>query len=451
MYHRTMYMRCVQNILQHSWIRKRIPVPLVRRIFTDTNDERRTVTRRFGLDYEYLCNPENSSVIEELIKKRKGVGDIRKVVELSKKLQSQNMTTEEYTALETELEKAALMIPNKASPHLFEYGETPKVIEYVNSKPDFSFKPREVHELGKDLDIIRMENLGNLTGPRSYYLRGALADLEQALIRYTVSSLLKRGFVLMSVPDLLYSHIIEGCGMSTRGQRTQVYHIADSEDVCLSGTAEMAIGGYLKNREFSLKELPLKLAAVSRCYRAETSSLREEKGIYRVHGFTKVEMFGVTAAESKEESHQLYSEMTEIQKELFSSLAIHFQILDMPLHELGAPAYTKTDMEAWMPGRGAYGEISSASNCTDYQSCRLNISYRNKDGVQKLAHTVNGTACAIPRSLIAICETHQTEEGHIRIPPVLRPYMSGLETIIPSASQCQMSWIKQKTYPGKIR
>lgn len=161
-----------------------MPVPVVRRIFTDTNDEGKTVTRRFGLDYEYLCNPENSSVIEELIKKRKGVGDIWKVVELSKKLQTPNMTTEEYTALEAELEKAALMIPNKASPHLFEYGETPKVIEYVNSKPDFSFKPREIHELGKDLDIIRMENLGNLTGPRSYYLRGALADLEQVLIRF---------------------------------------------------------------------------------------------------------------------------------------------------------------------------------------------------------------------------------------------------------------------------
>lgn len=179
-----MYKTCVKNILQFSRIRKKIPVPVVRVICTDTNNERKTVTRRLGLDYEYLCNPKNSSVIEELIQKRKGVGDIWKVLELNKKLQSQNLTTQESTALEAELEKAALMIPNKASPHLSEYGETPKVIEYVNSKPEFSFKPLEIHELGKELDIIRLENLGNLTGPRSYYLRGALADLEQALIRF---------------------------------------------------------------------------------------------------------------------------------------------------------------------------------------------------------------------------------------------------------------------------
>ncbi|XP_042218495.1 serine--tRNA ligase, mitochondrial-like [Homarus americanus] len=404
------------------------------------------------LDYEYLCDPENAHKIDELIKRRKNLGNIWKVHEINKKLKSISPSSQEYEALHMELEREARNIPNKASPHLWDYGDEPKILEFINPKPKFNFTPRELGELGQMLDIMRTENLGNITGSRSYYFKGALADLEQALIRYTVSYLLKMGFTLMSVPDLLYSHVIEGCGMNTRGEHSQVYHIVNpKEDVCLAGTAEMALGGFLKNKQLTLEELPMKLAAVSRCYRAEASSAQEERGIYRVHGFTKVEMFGVTAAETGEESPQLYSEMTQIQKELFSQLGIHFQILDMPLNDLGAPAYTKTDMEAWMPGRGLYGEISSASNCIDYQARRLHITYSNREGIQRFAHTVNGTACALPRTIIALCESFQSYNGTITIPPVLRPYMSGLVNIEPPSIPCKMTWIKQKTYPGKIQ
>ncbi|XP_064079029.1 serine--tRNA ligase, mitochondrial-like isoform X2 [Macrobrachium nipponense] len=403
------------------------------------------------LNYEYLCDPQNLSHIEKLTLLRKGVGDIRKIIDLYNKMKSLPADAQERELLEEELEKEASLIPNDASPHLFEYGEEPRLIEFVNKKPEFDFEPKELHEIGQKLDILRTENLGLLNGSRSYFFRGALADLEQALIRYTVSYLVKQGFTLMSVPDLLYSSIIESCGMSTRGERTQVYRIEGLDDVCLSGTAEMAIGGYLRNRQYCLNDLPLKMAAVSRCYRAETSNLREERGIYRVHGFTKVEMFGVTASERGDESKDLYNEIIQIQRELFSKLGVHFQVLDMPLNDLGAPAYSKVDIEAWMPGRKAYGEISSASNCTDFQSRRLNITYRNDHGEPKFVHTVNGTACAIPRMLIALCETFQSEDGTVTIPQILQPYISGLESIkFYDHTPCRMTWIKRKTYTGKI-
>ncbi|KAG0722313.1 Serine--tRNA ligase, mitochondrial [Chionoecetes opilio] len=212
----------------------------------------------------------------------------------------------------------------------------------------------------------------------------------------------------------------------------------------------MSLGGYLMGRQLEAHQLPLKLAAVSRCYRAESSGQAEERGIYRVHAFTKVEMFGATAADTGQESRDLFSEMMLLQKDLYSKLGLHFQVLDMPLHDLGAPAYTKTDMEAWMPGRGIYGEISSASNCTDYQSARLNITYRDAEGRERLVHTVNGTACAVPRLVIALCENFQDSEGNISLPAALHPHLPGASKIQPPNSPCRITWIRNKAFQGTI-
>jgi len=199
-------------------------------------------------------------------------------------------------------------------------------------------------------------------------------------------------------------------------------------ELCLSGTAEMAIGGSLQDRIFEEDELPLKLAAISRCYRAETSSLEEERGLYRVHEFTKVEIFGVTANETGKESDTLQQEFRSIEESNFSTLGLHFKTLEMPPTELGLPAFRKFDIEAWMPGRKMFGEISSCSNCTDYQSRRLNIRYRpkNSTGSSKLkfVHTVNGTACAVPRMLIALIETFQQPDQSIKIPRILERFMT---------------------------
>lgn len=241
---------------------------------------------------------------------------------------------------------------------------------------------------------------------------------EQALIKYTITEILNHGFNLMTVPDILPAEVINACGMQTDGERNQIYRILPS-NLCLSGTSEMALAGYFAGTKLNPKKLPVKVTAVSRCFRAETSARNEEKGIYRVHQFTKVEMFSVCHAS---QSEAMLDEFKEIEISLFNKLGLYFKLLDMPPNELGAPAYRKYDIETWMPGRKLWGEISSCSNCTDYQSRRLNITL---DDVcdNEFAHTVNGTACAIPRMLIAIIESFQKEDGTIPIPKVLQKYM----------------------------
>ncbi|CAM9112316.1 unnamed protein product [Bubo scandiacus] len=251
-----------------------------------------------------------------------------------------------------------------------------RVVEVVGEKPAFDFKPKGHLELGEGLDIIRQRRLSHVSGHRSYYLCGAGALLQHALVRFALAKLLPKGFLPMTVPDLLRGAVFEGCGMQPNATPSPVYTIDPSrfEDLCLAGTSEVGIAGYFMDHAVRLEDLPL-----STCYRAETDTGREPWGLYRVHQFTKVEMFGVTAAESGAESEALLSEFVALQKEIFAELGLHLSVsasggvpvvLDMPTQELGLPAYRKFDIEAWMPGRGKYGEISSASNCTDYQSRR---------------------------------------------------------------------------------
>lgn len=228
----------------------------------------------------------------------------------------------------------------------------------------------------------------------------------------------------MTVPDILPPEIIKSCGMQVDGERNQVYRLSPS-GLCLSGTSEMSLAGYFAGKTLDPRKLPVKCAAVSRCYRAETSSLQEEKGIYRVHQFTKVEMFSVCRSS---QSESVLNDFRETEVELFKDIGVHFQLLDMPPFELGAPAYRKYDIEAWMPGRKMWGEISSCSNCTDYQARRLNILI-DDPGETEFAHTVNGTACAVPRMLIAIIESFQRDDGSVSIPKVLRKFM-GKEKIV---------------------
>jgi seryl-tRNA synthetase len=230
--------------------------------------------------------------------------------------------------------------------------------------------------------------------------------------------------------------VIESCGMTVDGHRNQVYKVKDS-DLCLSGTSEMALAGYFANKSFESLRTPKKVTAVSRCFRAETSGLQEEKGIYRVHQFTKVEMFSVC---QPKDSEAVLNEFLELQIHLFQQLGLHFKVLDMPPSELGAPAYRKYDIETWMPGRKIWGEISSSSNCTDYQARRLNITCGEDGGY---AHTVNGTACAVPRMLIALIESFQdAESGCIHIPRPLQKYMMGKTKIAKSKRLPEVKLVK---------
>ncbi|CAH2234535.1 jg1675 [Pararge aegeria aegeria] len=334
-----------------------------------------------------------------------------------------------YDHIKEHLYKELASLPNRTHPLVKTYDGSPRIIAEVNKKKDFgNYKPLEFSEITQLLNLMRTDKLGHTCGNKSYYYFGELAELEEALIKYTVSVLLKENFKLVSVPDILSSNILQSCGMPINTDRTQIYSldpVHHGPDLYLSGTAEMSLAGLLKNSVHAMTNLPLKLAAVSRCYRAETSNVVEERGTYRVHQFTKVEMF---AATTKEQSDEMLEYLRKTQENLFSPLGLHMKVLDMPPHELGAPAYRKYDIEAWMPGRNNYGEISSCSNCTDYQSRRLNIKY-SEGNLEKYVHTLNGTACAIPRMLIALLETHQDPRGKINIPNILQPFISGKQLI----------------------
>ncbi|XP_037805534.1 serine--tRNA ligase, mitochondrial [Lucilia sericata] len=317
-----------------------------------------------------------------------------------------------------QLEDELLKLPNYVHPRVWNYGSEVKEIFRFNPENTNKGYNIEFSEMCKNLNIFRMDHLGNYTGHKSYYLLGKLAEMEQALIQLSIDVLKKNGFNLLSVPDILPKDIIEGCGMQTDGDRTQVYKIESGK--CLSGTAEMAIAGFFSNRILKESELPIKCAAVSRCYRAETSGLNEEKGIYRVHQFTKVEMFTVC---SQNQSEHMLESFKDLEMDLFKKLNLNFRLLDMPPTELGASAYQKYDIESWMPGRKLWGEISSCSNCTDYQSKRLNIKYIANNGDVLYAHTVNGTASAIPRLLISLIESNQVDKSTVKLPDILLNYM----------------------------
>ncbi|XP_078389449.1 serine--tRNA ligase, mitochondrial [Cetorhinus maximus] len=325
----------------------------------------------------------------------------------------------------------ALKLPNWTHPSVPIGDESQaRVVETIGDKPEFDFKPKGHLQIGEDLDIIRQRRLSHVSGHRSYYLRGAGSELQLALVQFTMSKLLKKGFIPITVPDMLKGAVFEGCGMRPNAKSSLVYQLDPTrfEDLCLAGTAEVGIAGYFMDHAVNLQDLPVRMVCCSTCYRAETDTGREAWGLYRVHHFTKVEMFGITAAETGTESTELLDEFVMLQKEIFSDLGLHYKVLDMPTQELGLPAYRKFDIEAWMPGRGSYGELSSASNCTDYQSRRLNIMYYEEAARLKYAHTVNGTACAVPRTLIAILECNQLKDGSVRVPTVLQPYL-GREVI----------------------
>ncbi|XP_075167238.1 seryl-tRNA synthetase, mitochondrial [Haematobia irritans] len=368
-------------------------------------------------DINRHITPSSLDEIEKNVILRKHNNNVPIIRELVKALNSQNITDSIWTKINDEL----LKLPNTTHPRIQNYGDEPKELEqFVPSDSVASKESIEFSEVSKYMNIFRMDHLGNYTGHKSYYLFGKLAELEQAIKEHTVRQLQENNFKLISVPDILPKSIIEGCGMQTDGERTQVYKL--DSGLCLSGTSEMALAGFFENEILEESQLPIKVAAVSRCFRAETSGLNEEKGIYRVHQFTKVEMFSICGENQSEDMLEFFK---HLELDLFKKLNLKIRLLDMPPSELGAPAYQKYDIEAWMNGRKMWGEISSCSNCTDYQAKRLNIRYRTSNNEVKYAHTVNGTAAAIPRLLIAILESNQVDRNSIKIPDVLREYMNG--------------------------
>ncbi|KAL1460550.1 hypothetical protein WDU94_012527 [Cyamophila willieti] len=366
-----------------------------------------------SLNLDDLLSKENRDAIEENVKLRKTHVDLNEIYSLNEKYQ----ITKDKSLRSALLEKA-LHIPNTTHPDAPK-NEDFEIVKLTNDKKTFDFKPKTFLNLTNKHGYCRTDNLSHFIGNRSYYFGADLCLLENAVIQYVLNKLIGLNFQLLTVPDILPEDVIKRCGMNTRGERSQIYHLEPNyygQGWCLSGTAEMGIARFLMNQTIPRSQLPMRIAAMSRCYRAEISDVADEKGVYRVHCFTKIEMFSVTLPQDSEKH---LNSFLQFEEDLFAELGLHIRTLNMGANELGAQAYRKYDVEAWMPGRKKWGELSSCSDCTDYQARRLNIRTDN----EQFVHTLNGTACAIPRLMMALVETHQNEDGTINIPECLRAFM----------------------------
>jgi seryl-tRNA synthetase len=310
----------------------------------------------------------------------------------------------------------------------------------VGTPRDFAaegFSPRDHLELAEALELVDFAAGAKVAGQKFYYLKREAVLLDLALQRYALDVALRHGFVLHTTPDLARVEILEGLGFNPRGASTQVYSVADSE-LCLVGTAEITLGGMLADTIVEPEALPLLLCGLSHCFRTEAGAAgKESRGLYRVHQFTKVELFAFTVGELSV-SEAMHQRLLAIEEEIFGALEVPYRVLDIAAGDLGGPALRKFDIEAWMPGRGVFGEVTSTSNCTDYQARRLKIRHRveaedskdSKKGKNRLVHMLNGTAVATARAMVALLENHQQADGSITMPAVLRPYL-GFDRIGP--------------------
>ncbi len=337
---------------------------------------------------------------------------------------------EKLSELEQAFNAAAKSIPNFAHPDAPRGKEEKDNLEIARwgEPTSFDFEPKDHVQLAEALDLIDFERAAQISGQKFYYLKNEAVYLELALVRFAMDIVRKHGFVPTITPDVAREEILEHIGFNPRGEESNIYSIND-EGKCLIGTAEITLGAYHADRIFERSELPIKMAGYSHCFRREAGAAGQySKGLYRVHQFSKVEMFIFCAPEDSEAYHL---KLRSIEEEIFQALEVPYRVVDTCTGDLGAPAYRKYDLEAWMPGRGEHGdwgEVTSTSNCTDYQSRRLRIRMRpdadeQHEGPLPYVHLLNATALAVSRAMIAIIENHQMADGSIRMPKALLPYL----------------------------
>ncbi|OGY25348.1 MAG: serine--tRNA ligase [Candidatus Woykebacteria bacterium RBG_16_44_10] len=392
---------------------------------------------KLDLDHTIEIDDERKKLIgevESLRHTRKEVAekkDIKKGREIKEKLPKKEAA---LAAVEEELNEYLDKVPNELEKEVPEGKDENDNVEIKRwgQVPKFDFKPLDHIELGKRLDLIDFETAAKVTGHKFYYLKNDAVLLELALINYAFKALLKEGFTPVRTPDLVRPEVANGIGFQPRGPEAQIYTV-EKENLSLVGTAEIPLGGYHAGEILDEKDLPLKYLGFSPCFRTEAGSYgRVSYGLYRVHQFDKAEMFIYCRPENSKKMHQY---ILSLEEKLFQGLEIPYRVVDICAGDLGAAAARKFDIEAWMPGRegGSYGEVTSTSNTTDYQARRLNIKYRvqgtgGRGQQTEFVHTLNGTAIAISRALIAILENYQTKEGSIKVPKVLHEYL-GKDTI----------------------
>lgn len=334
------------------------------------------------------------------------------------------------TAADEAWRAAILSIPNLASPEAPAGGEDDFVVlEEIGTPRDFAaegFEPRDHIELGRMLGAIDLDRGAKVSGSRFYYLTGVGADLEMALTNLAMDQARAAGFTTVIPPALVRPRAMDGTGFL--GQAADDVYRIEGEDLYLVGTSEVPMAAYHSDEILDPATLPRRYAAFSPCYRKEAGSHgKDTKGIIRVHWFDKVEMFTYTTVEESYAEHQ---RLLAWEKEFLDKLELAYRVIDVAAGDLGLSAERKFDCEAWIPTQGKYRELTSTSNCTDFQSRRLDIRGRFEEGTKPLA-TLNGTLCAMTRTIVALLETHQQADGSVRVPAALQPYLQGREVLTP--------------------
>jgi seryl-tRNA synthetase len=373
---------------------------------------------------------QRANELSKRIPQEKDANAKQTLIAEGKQLREQVGTLEkQLKQAEADLHVALLTIPNMTHPAA-PVGHTAadnKVIRKFGEPKRFEFPVKDHVAIAESLDLVDFEAGAAVAGQKFYFLKNEGALLELALVQYAMQTLVREGYVPMITPDLARVDVLEGIGFIPRDpnpETRQVYTIADT-DLCLIATAEITLGGMHRDKIFDELDLPKKYVGLSHCFRTEAGAPgRDTRGLYRVHQFTKVEMFAFSTPDQSEAIHE---EVCGIEEKIFQGLELPYHVIDTCTGDLGGPAYRKYDLEAWMPGRGdagEYGEVTSTSNCTDFQARRLGVRFKSagKKGTT-FVHTLNGTAVASTRAIVAILENYQQADGSVIVPEALRPWV----------------------------
>lgn len=330
--------------------------------------------------------------------------------------------------LEKEIDELAALVPNPPHASVPEGGEEDnKPFKTHGKKPEFDFEPRDHIELGKMLDIIDIERGVRSSGARFYYLKNEAALLEFALVQHVIHKLVSKGFQPVIPPVLVKEQSMYATGFFP-ADRNEIYSVNPGEDdLFLVGTSEVPLTMLHATEILENEKLPIRYAGYSSCFRREAGSYgKDTAGIIRVHQFNKIEMYSFCHPDKSEQEHEL---IRETEEEIMQDLGFHYQVVNICAGDLGAPASKKYDIEVWIPTQEKFRELTSCSNCTDFQARRAKIRFKDSNGKKQYLHTLNGTACAVGRTLVALLENNQNADGSINIPKVLQPYMRGMSKI----------------------
>jgi seryl-tRNA synthetase len=385
------------------------------------DDER----KRFIQEIQTIQQRKNE--IDKLIPKEKDATKKQGLIQEGRSLREKVAALEAQSkSVEKELHDVLLTIPNMSHPGapVGTTAQDNKVIRKWGEPRKFDFPVKDHVAIAEELELVDFEAGSKVAGQKFYFLKNDGVLLELALVQYAMGILVREGYTPIITPDVARNEVLEGIGFIPRGPETQIYSL-ENTDLCLIATAEITLGGMHQDQILDELQMPIKYVGLSHCFRTEAGAPgRDTRGLYRVHQFTKVEMFVFCTPDQSERIHE---ELLHIEESIFQGLGLPYQVIDTCTGDLGGPAYRKYDLEAWMPGRGKggeYGEVTSTSNCTDYQARRLNIRYKipGQKGT-RFVHTLNGTAVAASRAILAILENNQQADGSVVIPEVLRPMM----------------------------